>query len=244
MSYLNRVIGALQAKPVDKYKEEADFWTQTVADLIAWYEGKGEPMYGHQSPTEGQKVKVQSLKDSAILTWFEIHQKPKYLADLDLKADAFKGMKVLDIGSGPMPSGLCFNDVELYNLDPLFHLYLASGFPIHYYDNTRFVHAYSETIPLEDSSIDAVISVNAIDHVDDIQKTAQEIKRVLKKDGKLAMHVHYHKATATEPLELNDEVFSEAFRWCKGLKRISESTTKFGFTITIPDEKYVVWRNC
>lgn len=40
-----------------------------------------------------------------------------------------------------------------------------------------------ETIPAEDSSIDAVISFQVIEHVPDVKAYLEEIKRVLKKDG-------------------------------------------------------------
>lgn len=108
-----------------------------------------------------------------------------------------------------MPSGTVFQDVELYCLDPLYGQYISSGFPMHYYDRTHFINAPSENIPVEDNFFDVIISVNAIDHVDDFHDTAQELKRVLKPNGKFAMHVHYHKATAAEPIEITDEIFKK-----------------------------------
>ena len=44
-----------------------------------------------------------------------------------------------------------------------------------------------------------------VDHVDNIEKTAQEVRRVLKPSGRFRMHVHYHPPTMPEPLDLNDE---------------------------------------
>lgn len=205
--------------------------------------GDKKELYGIASPQENQKIKSIDLKQSAILTWFTLHQKPKYLHDLELGPEAFSGMRLLDIGAGPIPSALCFDNCDLYCLDPLYHRYLEIGFPIHCYGNVKFVHAFSEDIPIENNFFDAVISVNAIDHVDDLYKTSQEIKRVLREDGKFAMHVHYHPPAKTEPLEINDEMFEDVFSWCKGLSKVKVSQYKMGHTLDNERESYVLWKN-
>jgi SAM-dependent methyltransferase len=76
-------------------------------------------------------------------------------------------------------------------------------------------------MPFENHFFDAVISVNAIDHVDDFFKTASEIIRVLKPNGKIRLHVHYHIKTQTEPLELNDTIVENAFRGIQNFKKIN-----------------------
>jgi SAM-dependent methyltransferase len=199
-------------------------------------------LYGHRAPV--LKVDAYTIELSAILTFFEVHQKVKYLSDLVLDAEEFKGMKVLDVGSGPFPSALCFKECEVYSLDPLFDSYLAAGYPIHCYETRgRFVHAKAEDIPFEEGYFDAVISVNAIDHVNNFADTAKEIKRILNPHGKFRMHVHYHPATKAEPLEINDEFFLKHYGWVKDLKKIAESKHKFGSTLSSSNEKYVVWGN-
>jgi len=227
----------------DKYDAEANFWCSEIKRYIKWYNGEIKKLNGTKSPSKNQKIKVGNLRDNAILTWFNLHQKPKYLIDLDLKKGVFSGKKILDLGAGPMPSGLVFNGCDLYCLDPLYHKYLEIGFPIQYYDNVKFIKGYSEQIPAKNNFFDAVITVNAIDHVNNLKKTAKEIKRVLKKGGLLAMHIHYHPSTKTEPLEINDAIIKKDFNWCKGLKKVKESKSKFGFTIRKNDETYVLWRN-
>jgi len=199
MNYLKRGVRKVyntarsSFSPGVKKDVELSFWKDMIEDYTDWYNGKIQTLYGEKTPDEKDKVKVRSVKDSAILTWFKTHQKTKYLEDLMLPKDAFKNMKLLDIGSGPIPSALAFEDCEVYNLDPLLAGYMKIGYPTHYYDRARFISSPSENIPVEDSFFDAVISVNAIDHVDDFYKTAAEIKRVLKPEGKLRLHVHYHK---------------------------------------------------
>ena len=90
--------------------------------------------------------------------------------------------------------------------------------------------------------MDAVISVNAIDHVDDIVKTAAEIRRVLKPGGEVAMQVHYHKSTKTEPVELNDARFQALFGWVEGLRKVNEKPAKWGNRES-PGELVAVWDN-
>lgn len=225
-----------------KYEAEIGFWRNELKEYIKWYSGE-KMLYETLCPTEQQKVKMSSLKDSAIRTWLELHQKPKYLHDLGLTPEAFSGERILDIGAGPMPSALCFTNCHVHCLDPLYDAYLEAGFPLDCYNNASFVRGYSENIPVKDDFFDAVISVNAIDHVDDLGKTACEIQRVLKEGGKLAMHVHYHRSTTTEPIEITDQIMGEAFGWCKGLEKLGESKSKLGHTLDSDSGIYALWRN-
>lgn len=230
--------------PLKQTKEnaEANFWQQELNRYIDWYNGDIGELYGVKSPVSKQKIKARSVKDSAILTWLELHQKPKYSKDLGLKPSTFKGKRLLDVGAGPLPSGMVFKGSQLYCLDPLYSEYLSYGYPIHYYPGVTFINSTAEDIPFENNYFDAVIAVNAIDHVNDFAATAKEIRRVLKADGMFAMHVHYHSATAAEPIELNDAIFLKNYGWCKNLRKVSESHKKTGWEIS-DDELYVVWRN-
>jgi SAM-dependent methyltransferase len=238
VNFLNRF-----KKKKNKYSAEIQFWIKEISNYVNWYSGHLDSHYKTPSPLENQKLKSHNLETSSILTWFELHQKTKYAFDLKLQPDAFSGLKVLDVGSGPMPSGEIFENCELYCLDPLLPDYIKIGFPFHCYrEKTRFVYANSEKIPFEDNFFDAVISVNAIDHIDDIFLTAKEINRTLKHCGKLRMHVHYHRKTRTEPIELNDKIMKQAFKWCEGLKKIFESEQKMGAGAS-HGEVYTLWSN-
>ena len=225
-------------------KEDAEslFWKNQIDDLKRWYTGELSSHFRTPSPKEPEKVKASNLKDSSILTWFTLHQKVKYLKDLKLTDQFFSGMKLLDIGAGPMPSAAVFKNCEVYCLEPLLHKYLEAGYPIHYYDNVKYIHAPSENIPVEDNFFDAVISVNAIDHVNDIRKTSMEIKRVLKENGLFRMHVHYHKATKWEPVVITDAIFSDVFSWCQHLHKISETKTSYSQSADT-DELFTLWSN-
>jgi ubiquinone/menaquinone biosynthesis C-methylase UbiE len=141
-----------------------------------------------------------------------------------------------------MPSGSVFDGSVLYCLDPLYGQYISTGFPIHYYKDVKFINSHSENIPINDSYFDVIISVNAIDHVDNFHATAQELKRVLKNNGQFAMHVHYHKATSAEPIEITDELFLQEYSWVKGIRKVNASKVKTGSNAG-DGESYVLWRN-
>jgi SAM-dependent methyltransferase len=227
-----------------KYRAEITFWKEMLLKYNEWYDGKIASLYEEPCPNEDTKIVSLTKQYSALLTWIEVHQKTKYLEDLFLDKLAFDGLRILDIGSGPLPSGSGFLNCEVYCLDPLLPSYLEAGFPIHIYDKrVKFVNGYSENMPFCDNYFDAVISVNAIDHVDDFNLTVIEIKRVLKPGGKLRFHIHYHTKTATEPLELNDIIVSEAFSWDKNFRKIYESKRKRGSIVDDLAESYTVWSN-
>lgn len=227
--------------PPNKYDLEETFWRNEIDRLVLWYRGEREVHYRTPAPGPKERASLRDSRLAAILTWFRLHQKPKYLLDLALPPDAFRGMRLLDVGSGPMPSAEAFENCELYCLDPLFPRYLTVGWPLHLYrSDTRFVHGYAEAMPLEDDFFDAVISVNAIDHVDDFRAAANEIRRVLKPGGELCMHVHYHPPTGTEPLELDDAAVADAFGWCERLQKCRESSEKSS-AFAAAGESYVLW---
>ena len=227
-----------------KYRAELIFWKGIMTEYVEWFDGKLVKLYGEPCPENTEKIISFNKLYSALLTWTEVHQKTKYLEDLDLNKYAFEGLKLLDIGSGPLPSALGYLNCDVYCLEPLLPLYLEAGFPIHIYDQrVKFVHGFSEKMPFADKYFDAIISVNAIDHVDDFNLTASEIRRVLKPGGKLRFHIHYHPRTITEPLELNDQIVENEFSWAKNFKKISESKHKRGSVVEDNSESYALWSN-
>ena len=195
------------------------------------------------APLSEQKIIIKDNPIySAILTWTELHQQPKYLHDLQLHSSIFTGKKVLDIGAGPIPSGICFEGCELYAVDPLMSDYCKLGFPHHLYPQVRFIEAYAERLPFDDHFFEVIISVNAIDHVDDLVKVSKELQRVAKSDCLFAIHTHYHEATVCEPIEINDEIFGDLFNWVKGLRIANKTKCSFSSKVG-EDEWYVLWSN-
>jgi len=134
-----------------------------------------------------------------------------------------------------------FKTAEIYCLDPLIPEYMRAGFPFHY-TNTKFVYGKSEEIPCKNNYFDVIISVNALDHVDNFSQSAKEIERILKPGGKVRLHLHYHKQTITESIELNDEIVKSQFAFCS-LAKINESSSKMGYVLQNNSEKYALWSN-
>lgn len=80
-----------------KQKAELRFWDYEVNNYVLWYKGITQYLYQTPCPSKAQQIQKDNYRKSAILTWTELHQKPKYLHDLNLPSDSFKNMKVLDI---------------------------------------------------------------------------------------------------------------------------------------------------
>ena len=226
---------------------EEKFWWDELRRWVRWYEGELPTHYGVHAPSEKDKIRsFDTLEKNAAATWTDIYQKKRYAEDLQIPRDKLRNKRILDIGCGPVPSALVYTECEIYGLDHLVAVYRKIGFPIDEYNNQHFhfIQAKSEAIPFESGFFDTIISANAIDHVDDIQKTSKEIQRVLRPDGLFRMHVHYHRPTVTEPLAFNDNIFKSTFSWVKNLRKISSTQTKdLGFTSAPTGEEYVLWGN-
>src|SRR5439155_19823152 len=102
--------------------------------------------------------------------------------------------------------------------------YRAIGFPLDEYrdgERLHWVQASAERIPLPDDFVDAVISVNAIDHFDDLDAVATELARVMRDGAVLRAEVHYHRPRPQEPQALDDQVMKSTFGRL-GIRKIHE----------------------
>jgi len=219
-----------RVKRESKNKTEIAGWRVQMRDYVLWFEGK-QHLHGVPPPKdEGKCLSSDCVVKNSCMTWNRIHQQVKYLHDLRLTPNAFAGGTILDVGAGPHPAALCFEDCEIYGLDHLMRYYARMGFPMNEYGaRYHFIDGKAERMPFESSFFDAVIAVNALDHVDDIRSAAREIRRVLKPNGKVRFIVEYHDPTVAEPLRLDDESILESFFWVKGLRKISESAIDWSF---------------
>jgi ubiquinone/menaquinone biosynthesis C-methylase UbiE len=69
----------------------------------------------------------------------------------------------------------------------------------------NYFNAYSEALPFADSFFDSVISVNAMDHVANFERTIYEIARVLRSEGEFICTINYRSTpTITEPEVIDD----------------------------------------
>jgi len=99
---------------------------------------------------------------------------------------------VLEIGFGSGYNLPFYKDInKLYALDPSLELFVyaknhiaSASFPVEYLQNS------AEKIPLEDSSIDTVVSTWSLCSIPDLPKALKEIKRVLKPSGRFLFIEH------------------------------------------------------
>lgn len=178
---------------------------------------------------------------NAVRTFINAAIDTYYPERLLVPRDYFKGKKILDVGCGPLPCALAFTDCQVYGLDQLLDRYRRLGFPLDTYPSRMtYVVGGAESMPFADAAFDAVISVNAIDHVDDFPKAAAEMRRVLRPDGILRMEVHYHPPNICEPWCLDDEVILRHFGQLV-LRKVHERLAEDYECVFSEDEKLVVW---
>ena len=126
------------------------------------------------------------------------HYKHFYTAHFSLHETFYEGKTIVDIGCGPRGSLEWASMAhQRIGLDPLASEYLKLGASEH---NMEYIDSPSENIPLEDESCDAVFSFNSLDHVESIEKTISEIKRIVKPGGMFLLIVEInHPPTSCEP---------------------------------------------
>jgi arsenite methyltransferase len=108
-----------------------------------------------------------------------------------------KNIKVLDIGFGlgfplleiAMRLG---NTCKVYGIDPWKAAIERTKLKIKYYgiSNVELIEGVAEDIPLQDGSIDLLVSNNGINNVQDLSKTLSECNRVAKKGAQFVITVN------------------------------------------------------
>ena len=222
-----------------KNSRETGYWQNNAEKMVRWY--RGEMDYrGFSAPEESERETRFDERKNAIMTYIAAEtRKATYRHDLFLPRDSMKGKRVADIGSGPMPTLDVFSECERYCIDHLIDDYRNLGYPLEEYEEgTTFVHCKSEDMPFGADFFDAVISRNALDHVDDFSASCREILRVLKPDGWLHIQLHYHDPTATEPQKLDDTLVEELLE-STGIRKIHMMKEAWGFK----GGTTVVWSN-
>ena len=130
------------------------------------------------------------------------HYEALYTGLVGLTADFYAGKDVLDVGCGPRGSlEWAVRARRRVGLDPLADDYRELGIDEH---AMEYVTAPAEAMPFADASFDVVTSLNSLDHVDDLERTVAEMKRVLREGGHLVLVVEVgHEPTWSEPQELS-----------------------------------------
>jgi ubiquinone/menaquinone biosynthesis C-methylase UbiE len=204
---LRRISPAHRSKR--KYAAEIAYWRHELDHLRDWFVGGTRDWWGIRPPSPAQKQNVSGTWAlNAVMTMHQM--RPSYTEELRVERGHFSGQRVLEVGSGPLAPILQFAACTRYCLDPLANMYMAAGWPLYEYD-AKFINVAGECMPYPDGYFDSVISVNALDHVDDFERVASELQRVVKVGGGIYFEVEYHAPTETEPITLTDDRIVRAF---------------------------------
>lgn len=133
----------------------------------------------------------------------------RYTFYFGIDKEYFANKIILDIGCGPLGSLDLFNAKMKIGLDPLAAKYFNFGIKKHH---MIYIAGLSERLPFSNNLFDAVVSVNSLDHIDNLKKTVSEIHRVLKKHGEILFEINYqNRATIIEPIILRDGIIKKLF---------------------------------
>jgi SAM-dependent methyltransferase len=170
----------------DKKQAELDYWIRLSKELAK----------DCASDEEREKALLKVCYEKTF---------PRYKESLHLGDDAFAGKRILDVGCGPHCGIIGFRDCERYGIDHLIDDYKRIGYPLDEH-GVHYVNGKSENMPFDDAFFDVVVCVNALDHVDDLEKTVGEISRVLKPGGSFIGQFNFRtRPTKTEPICLDRE---------------------------------------
>lgn len=138
---------------------------------------------------------------------------------LDSKIGNLKNVKVLDVGGGTGHTHVSFfrhpESIEYFLLDPnlrLLHDQFIRIYPKLSYLDMGHILANAESLPIKNDSFDVVLSLSAIDHLDDFKKFISESYRVLKKKGRFLIYSHLDKVVnKKDKTTVNEKLFSHTF---------------------------------
>lgn len=139
------------------------------------------------------------------------HYKYFYTTHFGLEDSYYNNKFILDIGCGPRGSlEWASMASRCVGLDPLAREYLQLGARHH---AMEYIDSPSERIPLRNAECDVVCSFNSLDHVQNVEQTLSEIKRVIRPNGLFLLLVEVnHPPTACEPHHLSQKKLEELLR--------------------------------
>lgn len=173
-------------------------------------------------PRIASKLSPVKLKEFNELSYWEGRKKAEgvlsnehyryfYTAHFGLDETYYRHKVILDIGCGPRGSlEWASMASRRIGLDPLAREYLQLGANLH---KMEYIESPSENIPIKDAECDAVFSFNSLDHVEDVDLTIKEIKRITRPGGifLLLLEVN-HPPTDCEPHRLTPKKVIESLK--------------------------------
>jgi ubiquinone/menaquinone biosynthesis C-methylase UbiE len=160
-----------------------------------------------------------------------------------------KDVKVLDVGGGTGHTHCTFfqypETIEYYLADPnlrLLHDHFLRLYPKLSYLKMAHVLAHAEKLPIKNNSFDVVLSISAIDHLNDYKLFIAEAMRVLKPGGMFFVTSHLDKPVASEDqTKPTSKLFSHSFfeRLSRFMYYRKYKVGSDDHTLHLPDEKPV-----
>ncbi|XP_060177990.1 uncharacterized protein LOC132607921 isoform X2 [Lycium barbarum] len=153
----------------------------------------------------------------------------------NLRGDQAKQILEIGIGTGPNLKYYASKaGTSVYGVDPnrKMEKYAqaaadAAGLPP---ANFKFLHAVSESLPLRDASVDAIIGTLVLCSVADVNLTLQEVRRVLKPGG-VYLFVEHVAATVLRFVQgLLDPLQQTLADGCHLTRKTGKSITEAGFS--------------
>lgn len=140
---------------------------------------------------------VKELSDEFYKTRLKSYVKQEILFDEKLgfifSIFGKKPKHALDIGSsaGGLSVAMALKDINVTGIEPSLSGVNVSKLRAKKYSlkNIKFIKAFGENIPLKDESVDFVISLAVLEHVNDVDKVIAEAYRVLKPGGSIYFEV-------------------------------------------------------
>ena len=168
-----------------------------------------------------------------------------YVSDFGISLEEYDGKRILDIGCGPRGSLEWADMASLrMGLDPLVNEYykLDGGTLFH---KMNYVCGYSEDMPFPDEMFDFVFSINSLDHVDDLEETVSEMKRVLKVGGICGIIVDAnHEPNTFEPIKIGLDLKDKFLDVCEVIdERVYETVYNTGFRDNLDDPTFYDFDN-
>jgi ubiquinone/menaquinone biosynthesis C-methylase UbiE len=171
-------------------KPTTGYWRNEYRRFLAW---------GMAKATEADEQTIQ-LRDCS-----------DYATMADLKRSLLGHLegKVLEIGPGAGTNLAYFHsDIHWIGVEPnLFtHPYIRQEAERHGLNDIELYGQQAEQLPVEDGTLDAVVSTYVLCSVADIDTTLQDIQRVLKPDGKFVFMEHVAATDGTFTRTIQDGI--------------------------------------
>jgi SAM-dependent methyltransferase len=130
-----------------------------------------------------------------------------FTTSFGLNPGFYAGKRILDVGCGPRGrlewARMAAERVGIDPLAPEYMELLGDGRE----NGTTYVAGVAERMPFEAASFDVICSFNSLDHVQDVERSAAEIKRVLAPGGSFLLATELaHRPRLTEPQTFSWEV--------------------------------------